>query len=69
MIGTLIPRTENTPKQAILQKAPAGRTYTVRIGNKLDADTTVTDIQSKQVTLQRNGQHRTFTLNMTPLIK
>jgi len=69
LIGTLIPRTENTPKQAILQKTPAGRTYTVRIGNKLDADTTVTDIQSKQVTLQRNGQHRTFTLNTTPLIK
>ena len=69
LLGTLIPTDGNRKAQAILQKAPAGRTYTVTIGETLDKDTTVTDIQQKQVTLQTNGKQRTLTLNTTPWIK
>ena len=69
LIGTLIPTDANTPKQAILQKTRAGRTYTVTIGDKLDENTTVTNIQSKQVTLETNGQQRTLILNTTLSLK
>ncbi len=44
LLGTLIPTDGNTPPQAILQSATARTTYIVRIGDKLDKATTVTDI-------------------------
>ena len=43
--------------------------YTVRIGETLDKDTTLTDIQPKQVTLEKAGVLRTLLLNTTPLLK
>ena len=38
-------------------------------GDTLDADTTVIDIQSKQITLEKAGQQRTLKFNPTPWIK
>lgn len=69
LIGTLIPIDVNTPKRAILQSTTARRTYTVSLGEMLGTDTTVVDIQPKQVTLEKAGVRRTLRLNTTPLLK
>lgn len=69
LIGTLIPCDGKSQAQAVLQKNPTGRTYTVTIGDQLDADIIVIDIQTKQVTLEKAGQRRTLTLNTTPWLK
>lgn len=70
LIGTLIPRDEQTGAQAILQSTTAGTTYIVNIGDRLDAETTVTDIQPKKVILEKAGQKpRVLTLNPTLLTK
>ena len=69
LLGTLIPRDGKSKAQAILQRTPTGKTYAVTIGDQLDTDTTVTDIQPKQVTLSKSGVMRTLKLNATPLIK
>lgn len=69
LLGTLIPCDGKSKTQAILQKNPAGKTYTVTIGDTLDTDTTLIDIQSKQVILEKRGQRRTLTLNTTPWLK
>ena len=69
LLGTLIPCDGKSKAQAILQKNPAGKTYTVTIGDQLDADIIVIDIQTKQVTLEKAGRRRTLTLNTTPWLK
>ena len=46
-----------------------GRTYTVSLGETLDTDATVVDIQPKQVTLEKAGVQRTLHLNTTSLLK
>ena len=69
LLGTILPTDSNTPKQAILQKPLVGRIYTVTIGEPLDTDTAVTDIQQKQVTLENAEHQRTLKLNTTLLIK
>ena len=69
LLGTMLPRDGKSKAQAILQKNPVGRTYTVTIGEQLDAETTVIDIQTKQVTLEKAGQQRTLTLNTTLWLK
>lgn len=69
LLGTLIPRDGNSKAQAILQKTPAGRTYIIMIGDQLDTDTTLIDIQPKLVILEKAGLQRNLTLNLTPLIK
>lgn len=69
LIGTLIPTDANTPKRAILQRTTARTTDTVSIGDKLDADTCVVDIQPKEVTLEKDGVQRKLHLNTTPLLK
>jgi len=69
LLGTILPTDVNIPKQAILQSTTAGRTYTVSLGETLDTDTTVVDIQPKQVTLEKTGVRRTLHLNTTPLLK
>ena len=69
LLGTLIPRDEKSKAQAILQKTPAGRTYIIMIGDQLDTDTTLIDIQPKLVILEKAGLQRNLTLNLTPLIK
>ena len=62
LIGTILPRSANTPPQAILQSTAGNKTYIVTLGSNLDADTQVVDIQSKQVTLSTQGQQRTLML-------
>ena len=69
LLGTILPTDEESNSQAILQKTPAGRTYIVMIGEMLDTDTTVVDIQPKQMTLENAGVQRTLKLNTTPWIK
>ena len=69
LIGTILPTDKNTPKQAILARTTTRRTYTVRIGETLDTDTTIVDIQPKQVTLEKAGVRRTLHLNTIPLLK
>ena len=63
LIGTKLARDGNTPPQAILQSTTGHTTHIVSLGDNLDADTQIVDIQPKQVTLSTNGQQRTLTLN------
>ena len=63
LIGTILPRSANTPPKAIIQTTAGNQTYIVSIGETLDASTEVVLIEGKQVTLSRNGQQRTLRLN------
>ena len=63
LIGTLIPTDSNTPPKALLLKTATGTTHIVPLGDPLDANTTVTAIESKQVILETSGQQRTLRLN------
>ena len=63
LIGTVLAVDANTPPQAILQSTTGHQTYIVSISENLDASTNVVSIESKQVTLSRNGQQRTLRLN------
>ncbi|MXV85508.1 hypothetical protein F4Z98_19325 [Candidatus Poribacteria bacterium] len=69
MLGTILPTDGNTPKQAILERTAARRTYTGSLGETLDKDTIVIDIQPKQVTLEKASVRRTLHLNTTSLLK
>lgn len=69
LIGTIIPTDGITNARAILQTTRGNTTYTVTQGDTLDADTTVINIQAKQVTLEKAGQQRTLKFNPTPWIK
>lgn len=70
LLGTIIPTNREMPPQAILQTTSRNQTRTISLGEKLDADTTVTDIQLKQVTLKKIGEKpRILTLNTTPVIQ
>ena len=62
LIGTILPRNENTPPRAIFQSTATNTTHIITLGSNLDADTQVVDIQSKQVTLSTQGQQRTLML-------
>lgn len=64
LIGTLLPRSGTTPPRAILQSTAGEKTYIVSTGEKIDADTEVVLIESKQVTLSTNGQQRTLRLQI-----
>ncbi|MDE0553306.1 MAG: hypothetical protein OXI24_03770 [Candidatus Poribacteria bacterium] len=69
LLGTVIPTDRETPPQAILQIIGRNRTHTLTIGNKLDTDTTLIDIQPKQVTLEKAGEQKTLKLNTTTFLK
>ena len=70
LLGTIIPTNGEIPPQAILQTTSRNQTRIISLGEKLDADTTVTDIQPKQVTLEKTGEKpRILTLNTTPIIQ
>ena len=62
LIGTILPRAANTPLQAIIQTAAGNTTHIVTTGEKIDADTEVVSIESKQVVLESKGQPRTLYL-------
>ena len=63
LTGTLIPRDANTAPKAFLLANATNTTHIVTLGDTLGKDTTVTAIESKQVTLQTSGQLRTLRLN------
>ena len=69
LLGTLIARDADTPARAILQGTNARTTHIVTVGETLNTDTLVVDIQPKQVTLEKDGHQRTLHLNTIPLIK
>ena len=69
LIGTILPTDGKTDAQAILQTTQGNTTYTVTRGDTLDADTTITNIQPKQVTLEKAEQQRTLNLNARPWLK
>ncbi len=69
LIGTILPKNADVSPNAILQTTAGNKTYIVSTGDKLDTDTTVTDIQPKQVTLEKAGQQRPLTLNPGPWLK
>lgn len=62
LLGTLLPRDDTTTPQAILQTTKGNTTHIVSIGDKLDGDTEIVDIQRKQVTVRTKGDTRTLTL-------
>lgn len=62
LLGTIIPTDAKTPPKAIIQNIVRNQTHIVTIGDTLDTDTYVTDIQTKHVTLKKNGQPRQLTL-------
>ncbi|MYG09219.1 hypothetical protein F4167_21920 [Candidatus Poribacteria bacterium] len=62
LLGTIIPTDAKTPPKAIIQDSAGNQTYIVTIGDTLDTDTHVTDIQTKHITLKKNGQQRQLTL-------
>ena len=69
LLGTILPNNGKSPSQAILQATTENRIHVVTPGDKLGTDTTITDIQPKQVTLEKAGQQRTLKLNPRPLLK
>ena len=62
LIGTILPRSANTPPQAIIQTTTGNQTHIVSLGEKIDASTEVVGIEAKQVTLSIGGQERLFSL-------
>lgn len=64
LLGTLIPTSGKSKAQAIVQHIPSGTTHTLATGGTLDTNTTLVDIQPKQITLSTNGQHRTLRLSI-----
>ena len=62
LLGIVIPTTTTAPPKAIIQKTNGDRTYIVSPGEQLDADTEVTDIQPKAVTLSKKGTVSTLHL-------
>ena len=70
LLGTIIPTVGNTVSpQAILLATAGNKTHIVTIGEKLNKETTVTDIQPKQVTLEKEGQLKTLNLNTATWLK
>ena len=62
LLGTIIPIDAKSAPKAIIQNTVGNQTHTVTIGDTLDPDTYVTDIQTKHITLKKNGQQRQLTL-------
>ena len=62
LLGTILPRDGHTPPQAILQAIATNKTHIVTIGDRLDADTQVVEIQAKQIRLETAGQQKTLHL-------
>ena len=62
LLGTIIPIDAKSPPKAIIQNTVGNQTHIVTIGDNLDTETHVTDIQTKHITLKKNGQQRQLTL-------
>ena len=63
LTGTIIPKDGNTGAQALILATASNKTHIVNIGGKLGTDTTVPDIQPKQVTLENAGKQITLKLD------
>ena len=68
LLGTILPTDTNRSPQAIIQTI-GKQTYLLTLGEKLDKDTTITAIESKQVILETAGQQRTLNLNTDTWLK
>ncbi len=62
LLGTILPTNQKTQPRAILQSTAGNQTYILSIGDTLDVNTKVVDIQPKQTTLEKAGQRRTLKL-------
>ena len=62
LLGTIIPTEAKFSPKAIIQNTVENQTHIVTIGGTLDSNTSVTDIQTKHVTLKKNGQRRQLIL-------
>ena len=62
LLGTIIPIDAKSPPKAIIQDTVGNQTHIVTIGDTLDSNTDITDIQTKHVPLKKNGQQRQLTL-------
>ena len=69
LLGTILPKDGKSPSQAILQATTRNKIHIVTPRDTLGTDTTIIDIQAKQVTLEKSGQQRTLNLNPRPLLK
>lgn len=69
LIGTCIPTDGKTPPQAIIQATQGNKAYIFTTGDTLSKDTTITNIQSKQVTLEKSGHQRALKLGTTIWLK
>lgn len=65
LLGTRIPTDERTSPQAIIQATTKSKTYILTPGDALSKDTTLIEIQPKQVTLEKAGHRRTLKLSTT----
>ena len=63
LLGTMISRDANIPRQAILQATATNTTHIVTTGEKLNPDIKVVDILQKHITLETNGQQQSISLN------
>ena len=69
LLGTRIPTDRKTSPQAIIQATQGNKTYVVATGDTLFKDTTITDIQPKQITFEKSGHQRTLKLSTTTWLK
>ena len=69
LLGTIIPTDAKTPPKAVIQNIVRNQTHIVTIGDTLDSNTYVTNIQTKHVTLKKNGQPRQLTLKSSFLLR
>ncbi len=69
LLGTRISTDGKTSPQAIIQGVQGNKIHIVTAGDLLSKDTTVTDIQSKQVTLEKSGHQKTLKLGTTIWLK
>lgn len=60
LLGTVLATDAHTPPQAIIESTAGKKTYIVSIGDPLDVETEVVSIESKQVTLSRNGSNAPY---------
>ena len=69
LLATLIPRDTTAAKkrEAIIRKTAENTTHRFTLGEKLDAQTTLIDIQPKYITLERNGERRILRINLAHL--
>ncbi|RKU13000.1 hypothetical protein C6503_16525 [Candidatus Poribacteria bacterium] len=68
LLGTMVPKDGKTPPQAIILATAGNKTHIVTIGDKLEIDTTITNIQSKRITLDSKGQRRILKLDTSAWI-